>query len=127
MNPIITRMGVCTGDKERMRPFKGLLLITGIVASLGQLAFTLLRVCLDAPFIFFLFFFLCLAAFYISLGIQTIILPVITFWAAIDSTRKARRARWLLCGLALVGLQVTLLCVQLHQAAPWLNAHTGWQ
>lgn len=114
---------VCTGDKKHGAPFKALLLATCVVASIGQFASTLLWVCSETSAVFFP----CLIAFVVSLGTQIFILPPTAFYLAGKATLETKCKQWLLCGVALVGLQVVLFCLQSHQIIPWLNAHTDWE
>lgn len=121
MKPITnTNEANSTGDQKHVRRFKNMLLIIGVVASIGQLAFTLLYAYSrrsDA----YLVSFVCSLVLGISFVVQIFVLPVLTLCLAGGTTLQTERARWLLYGAALLGIQAVLLGVQFYQVYCWTS------
>lgn len=122
MIPTNTDDAVCVSDPKRVRRFKALLLTTFVVGSIGQVAFTLLRVfCDKGPGKNAAVFFTCWGVLAVSLIAQFSVLPVVTLCLASATTLKTKRARWVLYGVALLALQTVLFWIQIYQVDCWIS------
>lgn len=116
-----TKEDVYTSDRQHAGTFKALLLIPCVAASLGELAHAARRQYPNQPAVSIP----CRIALSVSLEAQIFFLPVITLWMSTKLTLQTKCARWVLYGVALVGLQAVLLGIQLYQTIFWESVKTN--
>lgn len=108
-----TKGAVCTSGQKRARAFKALLLDICVVASMGQLAYTVLCVSPHRSTASFI----GSEVLGISLVVQFVLLTTLLVLLVSRAIGKTKYDQWVLQGAILLWLQALLLGIQLYQVS----------